>query len=109
MTKIIVAIVFGSVMAWLFGFGITEVLITETQHGNWQDWDWSRKRKDVNRGHAYILCALIVFPCAQLIGLGLGPYLFPQHFDSFTKVFWTFVAIYIPAWIGVWSALPKNK
>ncbi len=104
MAKIIVSIVVGSILAWVFGFNITEVLIAKDSPTG--ELDLARKRQDVNRGHAYALCALIVFACSVPIALNLP--LFPELFGAFDKIFYTFPVIFIPAWFGVLCALPRR-
>lgn len=103
-TKIIISIVVGSVLAWLFGFGITEALIAQDSPTG--ELDLARKRQDVNRGNAYVLCALIVFACAMPIALNIP--IFEKETDTFTRVLYTFIILLLPASFGVWCALPNK-
>jgi hypothetical protein len=105
MTKAIVSIAVGAFFAWLFGFGITQTLLTETPPKT--RWDVPKLRKDVNRGNAYALCVLIVFACSVPIGLTFAP--FPQSFQTFDRIFYCFIALIFPALFGVWGALPKRQ
>jgi hypothetical protein len=103
-TKIIISVVVGSVLAWVLSFGATEVLIRDfpEEEGS----DFPRPRQDINHGHAYSICALIVFACAVPIGLNIP--IFQKDTDTFNRILYTFVAIFIPALIGVWCALPRK-
>ena len=103
-TKIIISIAVGSVLAWVFGFGVTDVLIRDLPAEGSSS--FGKLREGINHGHAYALCGLIVFACAMPIALNIP--IFQKETETVARVLYTFIVLFLPASFGVWCALPRK-